>query len=444
MMPKVEEICVKDVVTTDINSSIEDAIKKMAKYNVRSIVILDRDSNDFFIFTTNDAIEYRIQNLSLKTRFKDTVLNRVQKVDAKVNVLEIINQDEQLDEYLVVVQKDKIVGILSQSDIINNIDPKILMQRQTIGNLILQYSPVNINKNESTINAVKLMKFKHIDSLIIVDDDHQAQGIFTTKDFLNILEEDSDLNQPIHKHMTSPLLTVPETIRIFEALEFIKEKHFKRIVVQNEEGQITGVITQTELLRIVNNKWMEVIKERGQELSKINEKLIQKTANLEKKASTDFLTQLNNRRKFDSIIEYEIKQIKRYNDRDLSVILMDIDGFKYINDTFGHDVGDKILQEIAKIIKLSLRESDIGCRWGGEEFAAALSETNIEDALMVAEKLRITIENHLFINDLRLTCSFGLAQYHTNDNYPALFKRADEALYKAKNTGKNKVVIEHI
>ncbi len=444
MIPKVEEICVKDVVTTDINSSIEDAVKKMAESNVRSIVIIDKEGKEYFIFTTNDAIEYRIQNLSLKTKLKDIVLQRVQKIDAKVNILELINQEDRYDEYLVVVQEEKIIGILSQSDIINNIDPKILMQRQTIGNLILQYSPITVFKNEATVNAIKLMKFKHIDSLIIINDDHEAEGIFTTKDFLNILNNNSDLNDPIYKYMKSPLLTVPETIRIYEALEFIKEKHFKRIVVENEEGKISGVITQTELLRVVNNKWMEIIKEKGQELSKMNERLLQKAANLEKKASTDFLTQLNNRRKFDSLIEYELKQIKRYKDRDLSVVLFDIDGFKYINDTFGHDTGDKILQEIAQIIKISLRESDIACRWGGEEFAIALSETAIDEALLVAEKLRVTIENHLFINKLKITCSFGISQYHTSDDYPALFKRADEALYKAKNTGKNKVVIEHI
>lgn len=444
MMPTVEEICVKDIVTASINSTVEDAIKQMAKSNVRSVLILDYDCHEYYIFTSNDAIEYKLQNISLQTKLKDVVLQRAQKVDSKVSILEIIDQEETIDEYLVAVHENRIIGILSQSDIINNIDPKLLMQRQTIGKLLLQYTPVTVYKDEAAINTIKLMKYKHVDAVIIMDGDNKPAGIFTTKDFLNILDKDLELNVPVHKYMSSPLLTVGNDIKIYEALEFIKEKHFKRIVVADENGEISGVITQTELLRIVNNKWMEIIKERGQELSKANETLLKKAESLEKKASTDYLTKLNNRRKFNTLIEYELSQMKRYKDRDLCVIVFDIDGFKYINDTYGHDTGDKILQEISKVLKVSVRNSDITCRWGGEEFAIALSETNIEDALLVAEKLRATVENHIFVNDLRITCSFGVSQYHSDDTYPTLFKRADEALYKAKNTGKNKVVLEHL
>ena len=426
MMPTVEEICIKDIVTIDINSSIEQAIKKMADSNVRSVLILTKDSKDYYILTTNDAIEYKIQNISLNTKLKDMVLNRVQTVDARVNILEVINESEHCDQYLVVLDKGNIIGILSQTDIINNIDPQILMQRQTIGNLILQYSAITVYEDEATVNAIKLMKFRHVDSVIIMNTDHEAQGIFTTKDFLNIMHKDSDLNKPIKTYMSSPLMTVSSDIKIFEALQFIREKHFKRIVVTDEKGKIAGVITQNELLRIVNNKWLELIKEKGHELSIINEKLIQKAQSLEKKASTDFLTQLYNRRKFDALIEYELKQIKRYEDREMCLLLLDIDGFKYINDTYGHDMGDKILQEIAKIIKFSLRNSDTACRWGGEEFAIALSETNIEDGFLVAEKLRITIENHTFVDSLRLTCSFGVPNFIT----PILIQASSKELMK--------------
>lgn len=442
MMPTVEEICIKEIVTTPINSTVESAVKKMAKSNVRTILVEDKEAHEYYIFTSSDAIEYKIQNISLQTKLKDVVLKRVQKIDAKISILELLNNEEELDDYLAVVSKKDIIGILSNSDIINNIDPKILMQRQTIGNLILQYTPITVYKNEAAINTIKLMKYKNVDAVIIINDDHKPLGIFTTKDFLNIIDKNLNLNVPISKYMSSPLLTVSQTVRIFEALEFIKEKHFKRIVVTNDEGEISGVITQTELLRIVNNKWMEIIKERGHELSKINENLLKKTQHLEKKASTDYLTQLLNRRKFNSLVEYELNQIKRYDKRDFSLLLFDIDNFKYINDTFGHDIGDKILQELSKIIKISIRNSDIACRWGGEEFAVALSNTNIEDGLLVAEKLRSSVQNHSFPEDLNVTCSFGLAQFHSDDDQNSLFKRADEALYKAKKTGKNKVILE--
>jgi len=444
MMPSVSDICVKEVVSIDILSTLAEAVKKMRTHNVRSILIIDNQSKKYYILTTNDAIDYKLKDISLETKLSDMTLQDVHKIDANVNVLEIINHDEIKDEYLIVLEEDKIIGILSQTDIINNIDPQVLIQKQTISNIILQYSVQTIYQDEATVNAIKIMKAKEIDSIIIINNENQPLGIFTTKDFLNVIHNNADINLPIKTYMSSPLQTLPSTVKIYEALEFIKIKHFKRIVVTDELGKISGVITQSELLRLINNKWMELIKDRGTELSKINEKLMEKASILEESASTDFLTKLYNRRKFDSLIEYEIEQIKRYKHGNLCIILLDIDNFKIVNDTYGHDTGDEILKEIGQIIKISSRNSDVTSRWGGEEFALSLSHTNIEEAMLVAQKIRISIENFKFQNDLSITCSFGLSQFRTSDTYQTLFKRADTALYEAKNTGKNKVVIERL
>ena len=444
MFPTVEQICTKEIITIGINHTIEEAVRAMTNANVRSVLIISDSCEEYFILTVNDTINYKIQNIPLQTKLSNLTLKEVKKIDAKTNILEIINQDDEIYEYMVVIFENRLIGIISQTDIINNIDPQILMQKQSVGNLILQYTAITIYKDESTMNAIKIMQMKHIDSLLVVDESNHALGIFTTKDFLNIINNNSNLKLPIKNYMSSPLQSVPSTISIAEAIKFIQDKHFKRIVVTDSKGKVSGIVTQMELLRLLNNKWMEIIKQRGTELSIINKKLIERTASLEEKASTDFLTQLFNRRKFDSLIEYEIKQIKRYHDKDLCLILLDIDNFKHINDAYGHDVGDIILKEIAKIIKLSIRESDIASRWGGEEFAICLSHTTIQDSLIVAQKIRQTIESFIFTQELRITCSFGISQLHTTDSYIELFKRADEALYKAKRTGKNKVEIEDI
>ncbi|MEA2049257.1 MAG: diguanylate cyclase [Campylobacterota bacterium] len=443
MMTTVEDICTKDVVTVSINDTIEYAIKEMAKYDVRDVIISD-EKDRYYIFTTSDAIEFKIQNISIEKKLSDIILNRIKTIDSSISVLEIINQENDSNEYMLIMKDDKVFGILSKTDIVNNMDPKVLMKKQTIGKIILQYKAISIFQDEATVNAIKLMKYQDIDSVIIIDTNHKPVGIFTTKDFLNLMNSCSDLNKPVRSFMSSPLETVNYDIKIFEAIEFIREKHFKRLIVTDNENKIKGVITQSELLRIVNNKWMEIIKEKGLELLKINQKLLEKTASLEEKASQDFLTKLYNRRKFDSILEYEITQVQRDKNTKLSFLILDIDNFKYVNDTFGHDVGDKILQELANILNVASRKSDVISRWGGEEFSVALPKTNIENALLVAQKIRLTIENYIFSNNLRITCSFGVSTYHPKDLYKDLFKRADEALYKAKNTGKNKVVIEAI
>jgi len=444
MMPTVSDICTRKIISLDINSSVAEAVHLMSLQNVRSILIIEKETGKYFIFTTNNAIEYKIKNISLETPLSKLELRKVQKIDANVSILEITNEEELRSDYFIVLDNEKVVGILSQTDIINNIDPQMLLARQSISSIILQYTVQIVFENEATINAIKIMKDQDIDSLIVVNDKNQPTGIFTTKDFLNIVSETVDLNLPIKNYMSSPLETLSKDVKIYEALNFIRKKHFKRLVVTDENNKITGVITQKELLRLINNKWMEVIRDRGLELSKMNEELMRKATKLEETASQDFLTKLYNRRKFDSLLHYEIEQVKRYGRGKLSMIILDIDNFKTINDTYGHDTGDEILKEIGLILKNLSRTSDVVSRWGGEEFALNLSHTAIEDALFVAEKLRATIDGHIFTNDLKITCSFGISQYRTTDDAHSLFRRADEALYESKKTGKNKVTLERL
>jgi len=444
MLPTVEELCTKNVITVSINDTLQHAIELMAKANVRTVLVIDKKPLEFYLLTVNDTINYKIYNIALDTKLSELTLKIVKKIDAKINILEVIDTKYELHEYMVVMKKEQLLGIISQTDIINNIDPHILMQKQTIGNIILQYTTITIYEDVSTINAIKMMQSKHIDALIVLNQQQKPIGIFTTKNFLQSVSTQKNLKLPIKNFMTSPIDTVPSDITIAQAIEFIQTKHYKRIVVANKNDIIVGLITQTELLRMLNNKWIEMIKKRGTELSNINKILIEKTTSLEEKASKDFLTKLYNRRKFDTLINHEIKQIQRYDDRFLSLIIIDIDDFKSINDTYGHDIGDKILQDMALILKTSIRDSDIACRWGGEEFAVSLTHTSIDEALLVAQKIRVSVEKNYFSNDIKLTISLGVSQLYSQDSYPNLFKRADEALYKAKNSGKNKVVISNI
>lgn len=161
----------------------------------------------------------------------------------------------------------------------------------------------------------------------------------------------------------------------------------------------------------------------------------------EKQAYTDLLTNINNRTYFEKefkkeIAKYEIENIP------LSFIILDIDKFKNINDTYGHQAGDDILQELAQFVNSKTRKSDTFARWGGEEFVLILLDTNITDAKNIANNLRSIIEQHQFKNNLNITCSFGVAQFDKNDTQKSIMKRADDALYKAKENGRNRVEIE--
>ena len=158
-------------------------------------------------------------------------------------------------------------------------------------------------------------------------------------------------------------------------------------------------------------------------------------------AITDKLTKLYNRHKFYEIATHEIERSKRYK-RPLSLIIFDIDHFKKINDTYGHDVGDYVLQELAKLIKKHIRKQDFAFRWGGEEFIILLPETDAQGAMKLAEKLRRIIESHTFKKVGQVTISLGVTEYSSSDkDIDEVVKRADNALYLSKKNGRNRATL---
>lgn len=164
---------------------------------------------------------------------------------------------------------------------------------------------------------------------------------------------------------------------------------------------------------------------------------------VEELSVTDQLTQLHNRMFMENSFRGEIKRSKRYGYA-FTVIMLDIDHFKEVNDTFGHDVGDSVLIEIAKTLSENIRETDILGRWGGEEFLIICPHTTDTEAAIVAEKIRHTIEEHSFRIVDRKTCSFGIAMFDLKeDDYKEVMKRSDEALYRAKKNGRNCVINYH-
>ncbi len=158
-------------------------------------------------------------------------------------------------------------------------------------------------------------------------------------------------------------------------------------------------------------------------------------------SSTDYLTKLYNRKEIDSLLNKCQSICQRYSDS-FSIILLDIDDFKQVNDTFGHLVGDKFLIELGNILTTNTRDVDFVGRWGGEEFLIICPKTKSEEAIVIAEKLRAKIENHSFENVGKKTASFGISTYTQADNLTTLLSKADEAMYKSKKEGKNRVSLK--
>lgn len=167
----------------------------------------------------------------------------------------------------------------------------------------------------------------------------------------------------------------------------------------------------------------------------------ERTRELEKLSVTDQLTKLYNRRKIDDILATEVEQARRYKNS-FSLILIDIDHFKKINDRYGHLVGDRVLQALSRLFSSSIRKTDMVGRWGGEEFLIISMENDPQKVLIFVEKLRALVDEHHFKTVGNITCSFGVSHFSKGDSIDSLLQRADVALYEAKKAGRNCVKIE--
>ncbi|MGL1958781.1 MAG: GGDEF domain-containing protein [Colwellia sp.] len=196
------------------------------------------------------------------------------------------------------------------------------------------------------------------------------------------------------------------------------------------------------IFRLVKlNKAIRQSNKRENTLIKQNTDLDIKAQTFAKLSKTDNLTGALNRQGIEESIERGVLAWESEN-KPLSIIMLDIDHFKNVNDTYGHDVGDKVLKLISKAIKKNIRYTDSFARWGGEEFVLVCCDTSIDDAGLIAENLRERITRTVLIDDIKVTASFGVSSVQCSDSVDDLFKRADEALYNAKNSGRNNVKIK--
>lgn len=200
-----------------------------------------------------------------------------------------------------------------------------------------------------------------------------------------------------------------------------------------------------EKLKEYEEHLRDQVEERTAELLKTNEKLIQEISErkrvekeLETLAATDGLTQVYNRTKFDEIMRRELERAERF-DKTLCIIIFDIDHFKLINDKYGHIAGDGVLKSTADFVKTHIRKFDYIVRWGGEEFVIIAPEIKLKGARVLAERIRRSVEEFKFNNVDGVTLSLGVTELKKTDSADSILKRADDAMYKAKKKGRNRV-----
>ncbi|HEY8804878.1 MAG TPA: GGDEF domain-containing protein [Clostridium sp.] len=204
-------------------------------------------------------------------------------------------------------------------------------------------------------------------------------------------------------------------------------EHSRRLIEQAKDHY--DLVYRFSIEKLAEQK--ELLDIKNKELDLVRLELLAKNKELQEVSITDGLTRIYNRRKISEIFNEEYLKAQRYGII-FSVILIDVDWFKLINDTYGHQTGDQVLFELAQLMKDDLRISEHIGRWGGEEFFIVLPNTSSKDGYTLAERIRLKIACFNFQDTKQITCSFGITQYKGNDSIEQIIKRADMALYKAK------------
>lgn len=335
------------------------------------------------------------------------------------------------------------------------IDNFLKIKNKTIG-VVKDYSEIKVLQKmypnlkiievESPEEGLKLVKkeliFGFVDIPIIISH-HIKQSGFLDLKIVGSLNVNSGLSMAVTKEEVAivPILE--------KAMNTISEDYLNSLInewyaIKYEKGidytLVWKVLIFFVLLVITILYWANKLHLANMLLEEAQKALQKNNEELKRISITDRLTQIFNRHKLDKVLRDEKERCDRYDDS-FGVILLDIDHFKSVNDTYGHQVGDVVLVEIANILKSNIRKTDILGRWGGEEFLIICIKSDLENTQKVAEKCRKAIENFNFTTINHKTASFGVSVYKKGNTIKETIVRADDNLYKAKESGRNKVIV---
>lgn len=432
--------------------------------NIRRIIVVDPQGNFVGVVTQEDLIRrFEGELYNLDVRKMDIIsskqpLRTVSTGDSLLAALEVMTKHKVGS--VLVTETDKVVGIITERDILRIAGNKTSLSEKA--GAVMSHPVISASIDSSMSEVLEIMKAKKIRRILTRYNDGTPFRVITNRDILRNIENSyiELLNKKI-RQAREILDFLPEII--VEVMDVAGEQVIQwcNTKTKQEFGKDMAGLPITSLIppetwtaaypEIVEKEKIEKTKveigSKSFELSasymKIQREgiiqviLIDATSNVEL-STRDFLTGAYNRRKFDEILTIEMERARRFGHL-LSIGLLDIDHFKTINDTYGHQAGDRALQELTRVLSQHIRKVDYLARYGGEEFVVLAPGTDLAGMHHLAEKLRHIVEEHAFHGQSGMSLSVGVAQYASGDTVAALIGRTDAALYRAKAKGRNRV-----
>jgi diguanylate cyclase len=436
--PTLGLIATTDVVSVDIHATVQDAINTMYAHNHRSIVVINQCVH--YIITSKDIITLKMSGLDFNTPLSQVNLKQMPIINRESNVINALNLTSEMNEYICVCNEDgSFYGLVTNSDIVASVDPQVILESLQLGSIFDKKYGFKSFEPDASINQIFEYMKDSANDCVLIQEGNTPLGILTSKDMLRLIAQENSEGVKASDVMSAPLETLTAKASISAALDFLKKRHYKRIVVVDDTGHIIGIVTQQDLISRTYLKWSQLVHEHFDQFKELTQVLQQKNKHLTELAMKDTLTGIHNRHMFIELFANESAMSKRYK-TNLSLLMIDLDNFKQINDTFGHNIGDSVLKTFTSIVLEEIREVDVFARWGGEEFVLLLRHTNCAHAFGVAEKIRRAVEAYHFNEVQRMTCSIGVTDVSEEDTLEEAIARADTALYAAKHQGRNQTM----
>ncbi|MDD5159868.1 MAG: diguanylate cyclase [Sulfuricurvum sp.] len=433
--PTLGLIASTNVITVTIQNTIQDALNKMHEHNHRSIVVVNKTV--YYILSTKDIIRLKRDGTPFSTPLSQVPLRSLPVIEKDSNIINALNLTDDVDEHICVCNQDgSLYGLVTNSDIVASVDPQVILDSLQLSTIFeKKYGFKSFTPDASMAEILDYMK-DALSDCVIIQEGNNAVGILTSKDILKFIGEAKNEEMRVSEVMSSPVETLSDKSSINEGLEYLRKRSFKRIVVTNDDQHVVGIVTQQDLISRTYLRWSQLMQDHFRQFEEITQILQQRNRHLSELATKDSLTDVHNRHMFTELFVKEISMVKRHATK-LALVMIDLDHFKQVNDTYGHNIGDFVLKHFAALVSSTVREADMFARWGGEEFVLLLRNAGCDEAFGVGEKIRSLIETQAFDGAGRVTCSIGITEVAADDTIQSAIERADSAMYAAKDAGRN-------
>lgn len=450
-LSKVSDLLTREVNTSELTENLKTILGEYTVPGKFSIYVFDNVTNTLRNCAEGWSVaddNEDIYDAYEKIKEHDFVINSkayklpsvISDITLKINTL-----------FMPIVKDEKVFGLIKlEQDASVNMEFLFLMKvfasqvSLKLQNIVLnEQSKINVEFHDSMKNIAKIIETQYELNYIVPLIGEMLDRFISDHLIYVFLKQEGEFK------LVWPKACKDE--RIYEALKQLttetayvltNDDKIGAFPLTSEEGEITGCIVARSTLDKLSKRDISYLEQLTRQ-SAITINRANVYSKVLQYATLDALTNLNNRRQFEVRLKQEIATTKRQKNP-LCAMMIDIDFFKKVNDTYGHASGDTVLRTVASIIKQHLRESDIPSRYGGEEFAVLLPYTHIDEAQIVGERLRKAVEATPVTIDkktINVTISMGLAEFNTEETGEELFERADKALYAAKENGRNRVCI---